>query len=205
MKNRPLHIALVGGIAVGKTTILKSLGQSFTNSYLIEEDVNNNIFLSDFYQDMKTWAFHSRISTIAMIVNNYLSVPNDPSIQVVLMDRCIDELITFAQLHYEKNNMSSKEFAVYKMLYNSFLRLAPSIDLFIYITCSAQTSLERIKKRNRVFEQGISIDYINAINGYYQEWINSLNSEKVLRICTDDETVLPNIIQKVKEAVIALQ
>ena len=160
VSDNPFRIAIVGGIAVGKSTIINKLRQSINGCVLIEEDVKNNIFLSDFYDNMKKWAFHSRISTLAMITNNYLQIPDDPLPKVILMDRCVDELITFAHLHYDKGNLSSKEFAVYEMLYDSVVKLAPPIDLFIYVNCSAEKSMARIKKRNRPFEQGITIEYL---------------------------------------------
>lgn len=201
MSNNPFRIAIVGGIAVGKSTIINKLCQSINSCVLIEEDVKNNIFLSDFYDDMKKWAFHSRISTLAMIADNYLQVPNDPLPKVVLMDRCVDELITFAQLHYDKGNLSSKEFAVYKMLYESVVKLAPPIDLFIYVNCSAEISMERIKKRNRPFEQGITIDYINTLNSYYESWIGSIEPQKVISMNTNDAVPSSEITEIIKNII----
>ena len=198
MLNNPFFVAIVGGIAVGKSTIINNLHQSIDDSIIIEEDVTYNIFLSDFYDDMKKWAFHSRISTIAMIASNYLQALNEPIPKVVLMDRCVDELITFAQLHYDIGNLSDKEFAVYKMLYDSIIKLAPPIDLFIYVNCSAEKSIERIKKRNRIFEQGITIEYINNLNQYYKNWITSIDSQKVVLLNTDTSVSYSEIVNIIK-------
>lgn len=185
MPNGSVRIAIVGGIAVGKSTIIKSLYDEVDDCKIIEEDVASNIFLSDFYANMKKWAFHSRISTLAMIANNYLQVPDDPTPKFVLLDRCIDELITFAQLHYDEGNMSDKEFDVYKTLYHALVKLAPPIDLFIFANCAAETSMERIKKRNREFEQGITLDYINTLNRYYSNWIGTISPDRVFSLNTD--------------------
>lgn len=89
-------VAIVGGIAVGKTTIGNKLLSGIESLKFIEEDVSKNEFLEDFYGDMKRWAFHSRISTLAMIASNY--VLDNVSEDIILMDRCLDELITFARL-----------------------------------------------------------------------------------------------------------
>lgn len=185
MVDNPIRIAIVGGIAVGKSTIIKSLCKEVDNCKIIEEDVAYNIFLSDFYSDMKKWAFHSRISTLAMIANNYLQVPDDPPPRFVLLDRCIDELITFAQLHYDRGNMSDKEFEVYKMLYHALIKLSPPIDLFIFANCAPEISVKRIKERDRAFEQGITIDYINTLNKYYSDWISTLSPDRVVSLNTD--------------------
>lgn len=201
MQNETFRIAIVGGIAVGKSTILKDLSKNLDNCLSIEEDVSQNIFLPDFYEDMKKWAFHSRISTMAMIANNYLNIQNNLEAKVVLMDRCLDELITFAQLHYDKGNMSDKEFDVYKMLYNSIVKFAPPIDLFLYVNCSPENSMERIKKRNRSFEQDITIEYIKKLNGYYDRWIMSLNPQKVVSLNTDSIISSSEIAKIIKNAI----
>ncbi len=199
MENKPTYIAIVGGIAVGKTTILNALKTSFKDSLLIEENVNNNIFLNDFYTDMKKWAFHSRISTLSMISNNYLQVLTDSPPRIVLLDRCIDELITFATLHYDRGNLSDKEFQVYKELYNSLLHFAPKIDLFINVYCNVETSINRIRKRNRDFEQNISKDYIFTLNLYYKNWLSTIDKNKIINVCTDEGFTLDDIISKISQ------
>ncbi len=181
MDRKTKLIAIVGGIAVGKTTIGEKLIEKLDRAKFIEEDVSKNEFLPDFYADMKKWAFHSRMSTLAMIASNYITI-NDYN--VVLMDRCLDELITFARLQYEKGNLSKREFKVYSQLYCDILAFAPKIDGYIYCTCPSVVSLKRIKSRNRVFEQGIELDYLDKLNIEYEKWINTLDSNKVFTVNT---------------------
>lgn len=182
MDKKAKLIAIVGGIAVGKTTIGQSLLKNIENARFIEEDVSKNEFLSDFYGNMKKWAFHSRISTLAMIASNYIT---DESDQIILMDRCLDELITFARLQYENGNLSEREFKVYSQLYQDILTFAPKIDGYIYCCCPSDVSMNRIKMRNRVFEQGIELEYINRLNMEYDKWIESLDNNKVFKVDTN--------------------
>ena len=197
---KPFKIAIVGGIAVGKSTIIDHLKRNLSSYTLVEEDVSKNIFLSDFYDDMHRWAFHSRISTLAMIAHNYCEAFATNNSDVVLFDRCLDELITFAKMHFDRGNMSDKEFETYLMLYNSVIELAPSIDLFIYINCSAEKSMERIKKRNRSFEQGITIEYLQSLNKYYKDWLSTLDESRVISINTDDTIPVEYIIKLLETA-----
>lgn len=182
MERKTKLIAIVGGIAVGKTTIGRGLLKLFPNMRFIEEDVSKNEFLEDFYGDMKRWAFHSRISTLAMIASNYDRGEKDT--EIVLMDRCMDELITFARLQFENGNLSEREFQVYRQLYNCLVAFAPKIDGYIYCYCDSIISMERIKKRNRKFEQGINISYINRLNEEYSKWIDAQQQNKVIKINT---------------------
>ena len=192
MKHTFCRIAVVGGIAVGKSTIVKALSKHIQNCQVILEDVSQNVFLEDFYSDMFKWGFHSRISTLSMITANYLSC-NPQKYSCAIFDRCVDELITFAQMHHERGNMSAKEFTVYKSLYESISSLAPPIDLFVYCKCSPETSLERIKKRNRPFEQGISKSYLEDLNAHYESWLDTIDSQRVEVVNTDSELDLHQI------------
>ncbi len=198
MSKRKL-IAIVGGIAVGKTTIGNKLLSNMDSIKFIEEDVSKNEFLKDFYEDMHRWAFHSRISTLAMIASNY--VVDDVAEDIILMDRCLDELITFARLQFEKGNLSDREFKVYSQLYSEILSFAPEIDGYIYCHCDAELSLERIKKRNREFEQGIDINYLNKLNKEYDSWIGTLNPKKVLCIDTGKSIDIAKVVRFIVEEV----
>lgn len=191
MKKKRKRITIVGGIAVGKTTIGHGLLNLLPNMKFIEEDVSKNEFLEDFYQDMKKWAFHSRISTLAMIASNYETEENEADI--ILMDRCLNELITFARLQFEKGNLSVREFQVYKQLYTCLVSFAPKIDGYIYCYCDSKISIERIKERNREFEQGIDILYIDRLNKEYGEWIESLQPEKIYKVNTGENVDLTRI------------
>lgn len=193
MESKTKLIAIVGGIAVGKTTIGYGLLNLFSNMRFIEEDVSRNEFLQDFYGDMKRWAFHSRISTLAMIACNYDN--EGKGAEIILMDRCLDELITFARLQFEKGNLSAREFQVYRQLYNCIISFAPKIDGYIYCYCNPEVSMERIKKRNREFEQGIDISYINRLNEEYNNWIDSQQQDKIIKVNTGKDVDL----QKIKE------
>lgn len=190
-------VAIVGGIAVGKTTIGNMIVSNCDSVKLIEEDVSENEFLEDFYDDMPKWAFHSRISTLAMIASNY--VVNDISKDIILMDRCLDELITFARLQFEKGNLSRREFKVYCQLYDDIVAFAPKIDKYIYCYCPPEISMERIKKRNRKFEQGIDLNYIIRLNKQYDTWIDSLDKQKVFYIDTNENININRLIEFIKK------
>lgn len=190
-------IAIVGGIAVGKTTVGKMIVSNCSSIRFIEEDVSKNEFLKDFYDDMQRWAFHSRISTLAMIASNY--VVSDAKEDVILMDRCLDELIAFARLQYEKGNLSNREYKVYCQLYNDILAFAPKIDKYIYCYCEPEISLERIRKRNRDFEQGIDVNYLNRLNKQYDSWIKSLNQKSVFYVNSNEDIDLDGLMEFIEK------
>lgn len=194
--NSGFRVSLVGSLAVGKSTIVDRLKNIMENCIFVVEDPSKNVFLEDFYADMPKWGFHSQISSLAMITENYLSYDKG---KVIIYDRCVDEMITFAMMQFEHGNMNEKEFKVYKSLYNSILALIPPVDLFIYCKCSAEISLERIKARNRIYEQNIDINYLREVNAYYETWINTIEKNRVEIIDTSariDVQLLCDVIMR---------
>lgn len=178
-------ISLVGGVAVGKTEIGRRVSALFPEIQFVEENINKNLFLNEFYSDMKRWGFHSRISMLAMILEQsgkYYSKNG-----VFLIDRCVNELIVFATKEFEEGNMSIKEFDLYKQLFYAIIDVLPEPDLYIFCDCSAETSFERIKKRGRECEQGVTLSFCQDVQERYRAWRKSLINANVIDINTDFE------------------
>ena len=55
-----MHIAIVGNIGAGKTTLTELLAKHYHWEPQYEA-VDDNPYLEDFYQDMKRWAFNLQI------------------------------------------------------------------------------------------------------------------------------------------------
>lgn len=66
---------------------------------------------------------------------------------------------------------------------SSFLE-AP--DLLIYLRASVPTLVRQIQKRNRDYEQSIRLDYLNALNRRYEDWISKYSKGKLLVIESDN-------------------
>ena len=129
-------IALVGGVGVGKTRAGRKLKELLPSAVYIEEDTANNLYLNEFYSDMQKWGFHSRISMLAMVLENTAQAMNAAQNgSLVILDRCIEELIVFAVKEYEEKNITEKEFALYRQLYRSLLDVVPRPDVFVYFHC----------------------------------------------------------------------
>jgi deoxyadenosine/deoxycytidine kinase len=191
---RPFYVSISGGIAVGKTTLTGELSNAFPGSQSFIERPERNPYLADFYADMHRWAFHSRIAMLAMFASRYKQFDSDKAL--VLLDRCLNELITFANLHVDRGNMNARDFSIYQMLYQGFLALAPPLDIVVYLHCSPSVALQRIARRDRPFEREVSLGYLMEVEAYYEPWLAALpTTTTVLRYNTDDG-VEPNRVRE---------
>ena len=180
-----LLISFVGAPGVGKTTMCSELAKRLPMVRCILEDTDQNLYLSKFYDDPLRWSFHSRISIFAMHLQNYTKISLDSPVS--LMDKCIPELIVYAQRAYELGHIDELEFALYRQLYDATNQLIPPIDLFVYLSCSAETCYKRMLKRGREFESNVSINYITDVINRYDAWAETIPEEKIVRVNTDDE------------------
>jgi len=85
---RVKHIAIAGNIGSGKTTLTEKLAKNFgwEPHY---EDVDNNPYLYDFYQDMPRWSFNLQIYFLNSRLKQILEIKNGG--KTVVQDRTIYE------------------------------------------------------------------------------------------------------------------
>lgn len=178
------HIAVAGNIGSGKTTLTTLLGKHYGWETHFE-DVDNNPYLHDFYQDMQRWSFnlqifflHSRFKQILDIRKN-----NRPVIQ----DRTIyEDANIFAPNLYEMGLMSVRDFENYSNLFTSITNLVSPPDLLIYLRASVPTLVRQIQKRGRDYEDSIRLDYLKRLNDRYEDWINGYTQGRLLIIDADN-------------------
>jgi ABC-type transport system involved in cytochrome bd biosynthesis fused ATPase/permease subunit len=64
-----MHIAIAGNIGSGKTTLTQLLAKHYKWDQL-QEAVDNNPYLFDFYKDMQRWSFNLQIFFLNSVVSN---------------------------------------------------------------------------------------------------------------------------------------
>ncbi|MCQ2605751.1 MAG: deoxynucleoside kinase [Bacteroidales bacterium] len=185
-----MHIAVAGNIGVGKTTLTTMLAKQYgweTNF----ENVDNNPYLDDFYQDMKAWSFNVQISYLHSRLQNIRNIQN--SGKDVIQDRTIyEDAYIFAPNLHSMNLMASRDFETYFALFRQVEQLLQAPDLLIYLKASVPTLVRRIQTKGREYENSIRLDYLENLNKRYETWIQSYNLGKILIIDTDKLDFLEN-------------
>lgn len=183
-------IAIAGNIGVGKSTLTRLLCEF----YLWEpfyEAVDDNPYLVDFYQDMKTWSFHSQVFFLSRRLSHHRQIIERPG--TVVQDRSVyEDAEVFARNLYEQGSMSERDYASYRDLYETVIGILPPPDLVIYLQASVPTLVDRIRKRGRDYEQSISPEYLERLNRYYEEWMDHVKLCPVLTVPTDNLDFVTN-------------
>jgi deoxyadenosine/deoxycytidine kinase len=177
------HIAIAGNIGAGKTTLTKILAKHFNWSPHYE-DVENNPYLNDFYNDMHRWSFNLQIYFLNSRLKQLVDIQRGN--QVVIQDRTIyEDAYIFAPNLHEMQLMSKRDFENYKNFFETLKSMVNPPDLLIYLKASVPTLVGQIQKRGREYEENIRLDYLKRLNEYYNNWLDKYEDGRLLVIDID--------------------
>ena len=178
-----MHIAVAGNIGSGKTTLTSLLSKHFGWEAHFE-DVDDNPYLNDFYNDMQRWSFNLQIYFLNTRFNQILSFRR--SGKTLVQDRTIyEDAYIFAPNLHAMGLMSTRDFENYFTMFNMLSSLTQPPDLIIYLRASVPTLVRQIQKRGRKYEDNIRLDYLKRLNERYEAWVESYNMSKMLIVDVD--------------------
>lgn len=178
-----MHIAIVGNIGAGKTTLTEMLSKHY-NWEALFETVDNNPYLEDFYSDMKRWSFNLQI----YFLNNRFQqiVEIEKSKRNVIQDRTIyEDAHIFADNLHEMGLMTSRDHENYRAIFDNITSFIKAPDLLVYLRASVPTLVNNIQRRGREYEASIRIDYLSKLNEKYEYWIKNYTLGKLLILDKD--------------------
>src|SRR5574344_1794835 len=196
-----MHIAIAGNIGSGKTTLTRLLSKHY--GWIPQyEDVDENPYLADFYNDMQRWSFNLQVYFLKERFKGIVEIQK--SLYNVVQDRTIyEDARIFASNLHAMGLMSSRDFENYNSLFDLMLSLVKPPELLIYLRSSIPNLVSQIHKRGRDYESGIRIDYLSGLNERYEKWISEYKDGKILIIDVDENKFedkledLSNVIDKI--------
>ena len=111
-----MHIAIAGNIGAGKTTLTNMLSKHYGWETHFE-DVEQNPYLNDFYEDMQRWSFNLQV----YFLNSRFSQIQDIHSQekTIIQDRTIyEDAYIFAPNLHSMGLMTTRDFENYFSLFN---------------------------------------------------------------------------------------
>lgn len=178
-----MHIAVAGNIGSGKTTLARQLAKHYSWEVHFE-DIDDNPYLNDFYNDMQRWSFNLQIYFLNSRFNQMLTFRK--SGKTLIQDRTIyEDAYIFAPNLHSMGLMSTRDFENYFTLFNLMSSLIEAPDLVIYLRASVPTLVKQIQKRGRKYEENIRLDYLKRLNERYEAWAESYKLGKFLIVDVD--------------------
>jgi deoxyadenosine/deoxycytidine kinase len=179
-----MHIAIVGNIGAGKTTLTELLSKNFTWEAQFEA-VDNNPYLEDFYGDMKRWSFNLQIYFLNSRFQQLIELQKGD--KNIIQDRTIyEDAYIFAENLHDMGLMSGRDYENYRAIFDNITSFIKPPDLLIYLKASVPTLVNNIQRRGREYESGIRLDYLSKLNDKYKKWIDNYKEGKLLVLDKDN-------------------
>jgi deoxyadenosine/deoxycytidine kinase len=183
-------ILVAGNIGTGKTSITEKLGErlGWETGY---ESVADNPYLPDFYADMAQWAFHLQVFFLGHRADQHIEAAGKDN--SVILDRSIyEDFYIFTRALRQLGNMKERDYMAYKRVFDLVVKSLPAPDLLIYLWAPVEVLQQRISKRGREMETGITAEYLSLLESFYDEWLRNFDLSPVLTIKSNDLNFVDN-------------
>ena len=159
------YIAIEGPLGVGKTSLAVMLAEKINGEALLE-DIEENPFLVNFYKNPKKYGFQTQLF---FLLRRYQHASDINQVglfkRVIVSDYLFEKDSIFA-----RTNLSDDEFWLYERLFQILKKRITSPDLVIFLQAKTEILMERIRKRERKYEESISFKYLEKINQAFNEF-----------------------------------
>ena len=178
-----MHIAVVGNIGAGKTTLTEMLAKHLSYEPQFEA-VEHNPYLEDFYGDMKRWSFNLQIYFLNARFQQLIEIQKNS--RNIVQDRTIyEDAYIFAENLHDMGLMTSRDYENYRAIFDNITSFIKPPDLLIYLKASVPSLVNNIQRRGREYEAGIRLDYLSKLNDKYTKWIDGYRDGKLLILDMD--------------------
>ena len=196
--DRPRYIVVEGPIGVGKTSLVNAIAARH-RARTVFEIVEENPFLSSFYDDRDKYAFQTQLFFLLSRYRQQQELFQPDLLQpVTVSDYLFAKDRIFAQL-----TLGSHELALYERIYEALLPKVLQPDLVVYLQARHEVLLTRIKKRGREFERQFDSAYLEQVSRAYNDFFGHYQASPLLVLNTSELDYVgnPRDLERVLEAV----
>jgi len=147
-------ISVEGNIGVGKSTLVEELVSRGLGK--IQPEPIPNALLSRFYEEPKVYAFPFQLF---MLAHRLASATHREHLPTVC-DRGLLGDQAFARVAYEAGNISEMDYEIYLDMMKDYRHIS---GITLYLICSPEVCLTRIRHRQRDSESDITLEYLESI------------------------------------------
>ena len=178
MNKKSFTVTVEGNLGSGKSTFLNYFSQCYPEKVeVIPEplekwtNLNSHNVLKLMYENPQRFSFLAQSYIyLTMLENHHL----EPFQRVKLMERSLfSARFIFSENLFKANKLQDCELSVldewFKYMTNESSNL--KVDLIIYLRTTPEKAFERVKRRAREEESGVTLKYLQQLHSLYEDWL----------------------------------
>ena len=181
-----MKISIEGNIGSGKSTLLTRLCQEYRIPVFLEPIGEWGEWLDLFYKDPFRWGMSFNLKVLLSFnkwkKNNF----------VALYERSpLSNRYVFAQLQHDDGNMNALELKLFQNVYDE---LGWEPEIVIYLRTNPDTSMQRMKTRDRACEKQVELSYIQSVHNKYESLFSSRDNTYIIDGNQDCDAVYKDVV-----------
>ena len=184
-KFRSSTFIIEGSIGVGKTTFVNYIKENASTLFpnheviIVDESFQDNPYLSKFYSDPRTYGL---VTQKWFLTNSFLIFQQVRAREledyflgvkpkITILDRSPFACKIFSKSMYEDGRISKEDYDEFNDFYRELFKSFSSNTFRVFLfEAPVDVSLERIAKRGRGMENGISKNYLERLKNNYENF-----------------------------------
>ncbi len=158
-----MKISIIGNIGSGKSTVIRLLHEGTRLPVFLEPVDEWRDWLNMFYTDFARWSFTFNLKVL-MTFNRWKGI--DCTALYERSPMCCK--MVFTELQRIDGIMNPMELELFEEIYEK-VKWEP--DVLIYLRADPEVCMERMHKRGRKCEDGVSLEYLTKVHEQYEKMI----------------------------------
>jgi len=172
-----MKISIVGNISTGKSTVIRKLHEGTRLPVFLEPIDEWRDWLNLFYTDFKRWSFTFNLKVL-MSFNRWKGIECTALYERSPM--CCK--MVFTELQKIDGVMTPMELELFEEIYEK-VKWEP--DVLIYLRSDPQVCMQRMHKRGRECENGVSLEYLQKVHDQYEKMMEIAEKKGIQVIVID--------------------
>lgn len=187
----PQLVSIAGNIGVGKTTLAKKIARLLRCEVLFEP-YDTNPYLPKVYAGRKELALDCQLYFLTARAEQLRREVLGCG-QLWLSDYIFDK-----ELIYARRMLDGRQFPLYEGIYHPFAARVAAPVLVIYMRDSAKNCLQRIRNRNRPYEQKIELSFLETLSHDYDRLFADWKTCPIIRVPKCEEVDAEHLAHQIK-------